>query len=116
MPPASLSTFAVMKPGPMTASTRTIRAFQLLSRDFIGWALVRVPQHRDHVVCRDDAGQASVFVDDAERHEVVFVEEPGDLVVGRVGAQVTVSSRSSASGVDGGDTAIFTSGTAPVIL
>src|SRR5947209_842715 len=35
MPPASLSTFAVIKPGPMTASRSRVRVFQCLSH-FIG--------------------------------------------------------------------------------
>ena len=44
-----------------------------------------MPEHRDHVVGRDDAGEAAVFVDDGERDEVVLVEQAGDFVLGRVG-------------------------------
>src|ERR1051326_2525112 len=82
MPPASLSTLAVMKPGPTTDSTRARRTRQLLS-DLMGGS-VAVPQHRDHVVGGDDARDAAVLVDDRERDEVVFVEERGHLVLRRI--------------------------------
>src|SRR4249919_791719 len=86
MPPASLSTLAVMNPGPMTANSSTIRDFQLLSEKVIGIGAgsALMPQHRDHVVGGDDAGQAFMFVDHGERNEVVLVEERRDFVVGSV--------------------------------
>jgi len=34
-----------------------------------------VPQHRDHVVGRDDAREAAVLIHHGERDQVVFVEE-----------------------------------------
>src|SRR3954451_14078104 len=80
MPPASLSTLAVMKPGPTTAKTRARRTRQLLSSA----TSVPMAQHRDHVVRRDDAGDASVLVDDGERDQVVLVEERRDFVLRRV--------------------------------
>src|SRR3954447_5310510 len=80
MAPASLSTLAVMKPGPTTAKTRARRTRQLLSSA----TSVPMPQHRDHVVRRDDAGNASVLVDDSERDQVVLVEECRDFVLRRV--------------------------------
>ena len=43
-----------------------------------------MPQHRNHVVGRDDAGQPAVLVDDRERDEVVLVEERGDFVLRRI--------------------------------
>src|SRR4051812_40404608 len=118
MPPASLSTLAVMKPGPTTARTRAIRTRHSLSqvitphsraseptacdplwpfdhrhgpRQRSGPAhagavspLMAVPEHRDHVVGGDDAGEASMFVDDGEGDEVVLVEECGNLGLRRV--------------------------------
>src|SRR5205807_4110551 len=81
-PPASLSTLAVMKPGPMAASNSTSRLLQ--RRRFIG-PLLAMPQHRDHVVGRDDAGEPIVRIDDGESNEVVLVEQRGYFVVGRVG-------------------------------
>src|SRR5438874_215621 len=57
MPPASLSTLAVMKPGPTTARTRAARVRQLLNNVMTPSAMV--PQHRNHVVRRDDAGEAA---------------------------------------------------------
>src|SRR5882672_9574394 len=104
MPPASLSTFAVMKPGPTTASNSAIRLRHSLNNVIAEWkvaatiaasvserwqalgvgprrkrkkshASVAVPQHRDHVVGGDDAGEAAVLVDHRERDQVVFVEE-----------------------------------------
>src|SRR5258708_19043085 len=47
MPPASLSTFAVMMPGPTTAKTRIRRVFQDRRRGSIG-ASVRPAQDVDH--------------------------------------------------------------------
>src|SRR5437773_1222629 len=97
MPPASLSTLAVMKPGPTTARRRARRVRQTLnhvmggsvpvltcvdasshvehskhmgalyvspSASKGGPGSVVVAQHRDHVVGRDDAGDAAVLVDD----------------------------------------------------
>src|SRR3954452_25331166 len=81
MPPASLSTLAVTNPGPTTAKNRTTRAFQLFS---VGIGRSVVPQHRDHVVGRDDAGDAAVLVDDGEGDEVVLVEQRRDFVLRRV--------------------------------
>src|SRR5260370_17670066 len=82
MPPASLSTLAVMNPGPTAARMSALRTRQLLS-SFID-ASVAVPQHRDHVVRRDDARNAAMLVHHGERDQVVFVEERGDLVLRRV--------------------------------
>src|SRR5947208_675120 len=45
---------------------------------------VAMPKHRDHVVRRDDAGQAAVLVDHGERDEVVLVEERRDFVLRRI--------------------------------
>src|SRR5215472_16333157 len=89
MPPASLSTFAVMNPGPMTARSSASRTFHDLNEAidfvFIEWGLAGVTQHRDHVVRRDDAGKALMLVDNGERDKVVFVEQARDFVVGSVG-------------------------------
>src|SRR5689334_22003851 len=82
MPPASLSTFAVMNPGPTTARNNATRVRHSLRSSFIASA---VAQHRDHVVGRDDAGQPAVLVDDGQRDQVVFVEQFGDLRLRRVG-------------------------------
>jgi hypothetical protein len=43
-----------------------------------------MPKHGDHVVGRDDAGEAAVFVHDGERDEIVFVEQRRDFVLRRV--------------------------------
>ena len=86
MPPASLSTFAVMNPGPMTAKNSIIRFRQLF-----GISLMDVdqpammPQHRDHIIGGDDARNATVLVDDRKGDQVVLVEELGHLIVGCVG-------------------------------
>ena len=48
-------------------------------------AVSSVPQHRDHVVGRDDAGEPPVLVDDRERDQVVLVEQRRHFVLGRVG-------------------------------
>src|SRR5712691_7720063 len=90
MPPASLSTLAVMNPGPMTASTSAARARQSrkpLSDTFMmaGPRSVPMPQHRDHVVRRDDPREAAVLVDDGKSDEVVFVEQRRDFVLRRIG-------------------------------
>src|SRR4051812_19068704 len=87
MPPASLSTLAVMKPGPMTASSSTSRPFQCFGENFMNGArrLPRVSQHRDHVVCRDDAGKPLVLVHDGEGNEVVLVEQRRHFIVGGIG-------------------------------
>src|SRR5215831_1824756 len=82
MPPASLSTFAVTKPGPTTARKRTRRLRHRLSEN--GIAHLAVPQHRDHVVGGDDADESSVGIDDGKREEVVFVEGRRDLVFWRI--------------------------------
>src|SRR5437764_116186 len=84
MPFASLSTFAVMNPGPTTARKRTSRLRHSLRRKSIACVSVTMSQHRDHLVGGDDAGQASMCVDDGERDQVVFVEERRDLVLRRV--------------------------------
>src|SRR5262245_32144905 len=87
MPPASLSTLAVMNPGPMTASTRAIRVFQCFHENVTGTSgsrLAAMSEHGDHVVGGDDAGKAFVLVHHGERHEVVFVEQGRDFIVRRV--------------------------------
>src|SRR4051812_32972043 len=84
MPPASLSTLAVMNPGPTTAMKTASRLRHPLRNSLTG-ASIAVPQHRDHVVRGDDAGDAAVFVDDREGDEVVLVEQGGDLALRRVG-------------------------------
>ena len=43
-----------------------------------------MPEHGDHVVGRDDAGESAVFVHNGERDEVVLVEQRGDFVLGRI--------------------------------
>src|ERR1017187_2027345 len=82
MPPASLSTFAVMMPGPTTARNTASRVFhpqtREASRSVIG------PQQADHIVGRDDSRKAAVLVDDRQRQEVVLVEEFRDLILRRV--------------------------------
>src|SRR3954451_7307766 len=83
MPPASLSTLAVMKPGPTTAKNRTRLCRQLL-RAVVVMRLAFVPQHRDDVVGGDDAGQPAVLIGDGERQQVVFVEQGRDFVIRRV--------------------------------
>src|SRR5438045_4892285 len=87
MPPASLSTFAVMKPGPTTARKRTSRLRQPL-KGKAGSCIapsVAVPQHRNHIVRRDDAGKPPVLVDDRKGDEIVFVKERGHFRFRRVG-------------------------------
>src|SRR5689334_20849138 len=86
MPPASLSTFAVMIPGPTIA-----RSAASLTRLDLSDALnvaartsVLPPQQVDDVVCRDDAGETPVFVNDRQREQVVLVEQLDDFVLGRV--------------------------------
>src|SRR4051794_41985521 len=83
MPPASLSTLAVMKPGPTTAKNRTRLCRQLLRA--VVMRLAFVPQHRDDVVGGDDARQPAMLVGDGERQQVVLVEERRHFVVRRVG-------------------------------
>src|SRR5215470_6005031 len=89
MPPASLSTLAVMNPGPTTARTSAMRRRHSLSQVMTLQTrpspLMAVSQHRDHVVSGDDAGQPAVFVDDGERDEIVFVEQLRDIGLRRVG-------------------------------
>ena len=73
-----------------------------------------MPQHRDHVVGRDDAGDPAVLVHDRERDEVVFVEERGDLVLRRVRRAGRRTARSAPTARTAGDEmAILTSGTQP---
>src|SRR5579872_3737405 len=90
MPPASLSTLAVMMPGPTTAISRARRTrhdrSDVLSdvRRVAGRTSVLPPQQIDDVVGRDDAGEASVFVDHRQGEQVVLVEELDDLVFRRV--------------------------------
>src|SRR5207249_1848001 len=87
MPPASLSTLAVMKPGPTTARKRTSRLRQPL-KGKPGSCIARsaaVPQHRNHIVRGDDAGKPPVLVDDRKGDEVVFVEERRHFRFRRVG-------------------------------
>jgi hypothetical protein len=81
-PPASSPPLAVTNPGPITASISIRRLRQPRAKNFIG--SVAMPQHGDHVVGRDDAGEAAVFVDDRQRYQVVFVEQRGDLVLRRI--------------------------------
>src|SRR5712691_11476573 len=83
MPPASLSTFAVMNPGPTTARTMATRTRQLLRKVIARSAAVT--QHRDHIISGDDAGEPCVLVDYRKRDQIVFVEERGHFVLGRVG-------------------------------
>src|SRR6266480_945380 len=83
MPPASLSTFAVMKPGPTTANTSSSRALQLFAMSLMAPPL-RVPQHRDHVVGGDDARETAMLVDDRERDQVVLVEQGSHVVLRRI--------------------------------
>src|SRR5215217_4312357 len=83
MPPASLSTLAVMKPGPTTAKKMAARVRQFLS--VVMRASVAVPQHRDHIVGGDDAGNPAVLVGDGEGEQVVLVEQRRDFVLGRIG-------------------------------
>src|SRR4029453_18842746 len=84
MPPASLSTLAVMNPGPTTARKRASRLRQPRRNRARTTGAVLPPQPRDHVISGDNAGEPSVLVDDREGDEVVLVEEGGDLVFRRV--------------------------------
>src|SRR3954451_19577625 len=84
MPPASLSTLAVMKPGSTTAKNRTRLCRQLL-RAVVVMRLAFVPQHRDDVVGGNEPRQPAVLVGDGERQQVVLVEERRHFVVRRVG-------------------------------
>src|ERR1700704_2580947 len=84
MPPASLSTFAVMKPGPTTAKKSARRIFQCFNEKRTVRPSAALPQHRDHVIGRDDAGEPAVLVYDGEGDQVVFVEELGDFIFWRV--------------------------------
>src|SRR5471030_3250559 len=111
MPPASLLTLAVMNPGPMTASSSTMRAFQLL-RNFIAPS-IPVPQHRDHVIRGDDAREAPMLVDDGERDQVVFVEERRDFGLRCVSRAGNVRLAQLRQLHPGDERAIFTSGTDP---
>src|SRR6476660_7544118 len=80
MPPASLSTLAVMNPGPMTARTRARRLrHPLRKKNFMAGESVVTPEHADHIVGGDDAGDAAVLVDDRQRDQVVLVEERRDF-------------------------------------
>src|SRR5947207_15295156 len=93
MPPASLSTFAVMMPGPITASSAARRTRPDRS-DVLRAARrtsVLPPEQIDDVVCRDDSGEASVFVHDGKREQVVLVEQLDDFVFRRV--EVTADER-----------------------
>src|SRR5689334_9086327 len=99
MPPASLSTFAVMMPGPTTASSAARRTRPDFSDVLRAAARTRSglpPQQVDDVVCGDDAGQTPVFVHDRKREQVVLVEELDNLVFGRV--EMTADERLGAEG------------------
>ena len=86
MPPASLSTLAVMKPGTDDGEEqRPARLCQLFAEEHSSTRSAAVPQHRDHVVGRDDAGEPAVLVDDRQRDQVVLVEQRRHFVVRRVG-------------------------------
>ena len=118
MPPASLPPLAGDEPGTDDGEEQQQRGSASLSRtSFIGAAQSAMPQHRDHVVGGDDAGEPAVLVDDGEREQVVFVEQRGDLVLRRVGRAGDVRlARARDSWTAGEEIAIFTSGTAPTSL
>src|SRR6185436_4335554 len=81
MPPASLSTLAVMNPGPTTARNSAMRVRHCFS--VVGTSAV--PQHRNHVVGRDDPGEPAVLVGDCQREQVVLVEQLRYFLLWRVG-------------------------------
>ena len=57
MPPASLSTTAVIKPGPMTEKNTAMWYFSRFSMPSF------LPQYRDDIVCGDHAHKLAVSVD-----------------------------------------------------
>ena len=84
MPPASLSTFAGDEAGADDGEEQQQAGPPAPSGERHQRHVSAMPQHGDHVVGGDDAGEPAVLVDDRERDEVVLVEERGDFVVGRV--------------------------------
>src|SRR5450432_168146 len=83
MPPASLSTLAVMMPGPMTESTSAMRAHGDLANALTPAPGVSAMQHLlQHVVDGDHAEEPAVLLY-RQRKEVVLRGELGDAL-GRV--------------------------------
>src|SRR5580704_2252530 len=105
MPPASLSTFEVMSPGPTTARNRAMRLRQkaerrlkfvprlfqaprasvnvvqvfiarILDESFFSARFLELPAHpADYVVHRDCSDGMLLLVDDGEAAQIVFVEQ-----------------------------------------
>src|SRR5271157_5261907 len=113
MPLASLSTFAVMKPGPTTAKNSTIWIFQRLRNRMRAVHDSKLPnrpfringggfseqvksgreakkkselaaQHIDDVVGRNYAFEVISFVDHGQGQQIVLIEEFGELFLLRV--------------------------------
>src|SRR3569833_1729348 len=83
MPPESLSTMAVMKPGPRTArKTRKCRRHRLRNP-----AILSLPQNRYDVVGSDYARERAVFLQHRQGKQIVFVEHFGDALLRLVGAR-----------------------------
>src|SRR5579862_7068068 len=82
MPPESLSTTAVMKPGPRTARNIRMCRLRRASSSIMGGSRLPslrrgslVPQNGDHVVSGDHARQGSIFGENRQCKQVVFVKE-----------------------------------------
>src|SRR3954469_22316172 len=76
MPPESLSTTAVMKPGPRTARKtsrwRLKRAKSSVTED---GARLSLSQHGDHVIGGYRSRQSPVFGNNGQRQQIIFVEQ-----------------------------------------
>jgi hypothetical protein len=111
MPPESLSTFAVMNPGPSTARKRMIRIrqrFHMVTRvPRVGslrfWIYVKIfltdhnragaearrataqldffAQKADDPLCLNHANHAALRVNDGKRVKIVFVEHFGQIIL-----------------------------------
>src|ERR1700690_3462624 len=79
MPPASLSTIAVMKPGPRMAKNTRSRARKRLS--IVARSSSTPPQDGDNIVGRDDAGQLALVIDHGKRQQAVLVKQLGDAIL-----------------------------------
>src|SRR5215472_18781402 len=90
IPPASLSTMAVMKPGPRTPRNVMIgyrsrfhipRRVSLCVHSF-------APEHGNNVVRRDYANELALIVHDRQRQQVVLVEKLGDAILPLIGRRI----------------------------
>src|SRR3954468_2862797 len=94
MPPASLSTLAVMMPGPTTESTATSRSQRdgLIGRRLVELCpasseLSAIEDPLEHVVDGDHAQDLAAVVDHGQREEVVLGRLLGDHLGGGVDFQ-----------------------------